>query len=247
MKNNNLKSMSANKKILLTFYSISFLLFLYYTFSNFSLSQIITLEFAPILKENIFKITNHNNIIIFLGLIVLAFLWSFFLGFTSPIAVFCGMIYGNYLGTLISIIGLTLGSTFLYIVARYFFSDYLSILFSKKYENIRNRFHNNELIFFILYRILISIPFGISNIVAVTFNVKLSNFILGTGIGIFPSVFIWATIGLGFDRLVIKENEFPNYIMILTSPETKLPLLGFLIFFILLLVIRIFFNYKYKK
>jgi len=239
--------MTTNKKILLSFYLISLSLFLYYIFSNFSLSQIITLEFAPILKENIFNLTNHHNIIIFIGLIALAFLWSFFLGFTSPIAVFCGMVYGNYIGTLISIIGLTLGSTFLYIVARYFFSDYLRSLFSKKYKNIRNRFHNNELIFFILYRILIGIPFGISNIVAVIFNIKLSNFILGTAIGIFPSVFIWATIGLGFDRLVIRENEFPNYMMILTSPETKIPLLGFLIFFITLLAIRMFVNYKYKK
>ena len=239
--------MTKKKKILLSFYLISLSFFLYYIFSNFSLSQIITLEFAPILKENIFNLTNRHNIIIFIGLIVLAFLWSFFLGFTSPIAVFCGMVYGNYLGTLISIIGLTLGSTFLYIVARYFFLDYLSSLFSKKYKNTRNRFHNNELIFFILYRILIGIPFGISNIVAVIFNIKLSNFILGTAIGIFPSVFIWATIGLGFDRLVIRENEFPSYMTILTSPETKFPLLGFLIFFITLLAIRIFFNYKYKK
>ena len=78
-------------------------------------------------------------------------------------------------------------------------------------------------------------------------NIKLSNFILGTAIGIFPSVFIWATIGLGFDRLVIRENEFPNYMMILTAPETKIPLLGFLIFFITLLAIRMFVNYKYKK
>ncbi|MDG2186748.1 MAG: VTT domain-containing protein [Hyphomicrobiales bacterium] len=233
-----------SKKILLIIYSLALLLFLYLIFNKYTFIQIVTLEFAPILKADLLNITGDNHLYIVFLLIILGLFWSFFLGFTSPIAVFCGMILGNYFGSLIAIVGLTLGSTFLYVSAQNFFSQNLSKISYNKFEKIRSRFHNNELIFFILYRIFVGIPFGLSNVIAVIFNVKLYNFILGTAIGMFPSVFIWASIGKGFNKLVIKENEFPNYLTIITSSETQLPLIGFLVFFIILLIAKVFINQK---
>lgn len=230
------------KNLIITAYIFCLATFLYLIFKNFTIDELISLEFLLIFKELFLNFSNNNLFFAAIHIIVISILWAFFLGFTSPIAIFCGMIFGNAFGTLIALLGLTIGSTVLYLIGRYFFSRILSKLFKSKYNNIRGRFHSNELIFFIFYRIFIGIPFGLSNLIAVIFNIKLFNYFFGTLIGIFPSVFIWVSIGNGFDKLAAKTGSPPNYYTIISSPETKYTLIVFFTFFIILIISKIYIN-----
>jgi len=222
--------MNNTKKIILSIYLFCMITFVVIIFDGFSLQEIISLEFLLILKESFIEISQNNTLITSLAIIILALLWAFFLGFNAPIGIFSGMILGSYLGTVISLIGLTAGATLLYISAQYLFKKNLNNLFKNKYSNIRGKFHNNELIFFVLYRIFVGIPFGISNLVAVLFNIQTKNFIIGTIIGIFPSIFIWASIGSGFDIIISKNQEIPGMSEMISSPEIRTPIIYFMIF-----------------
>ena len=86
------------------------------------------------------------------------------------------------------------------------------------------------------------IPFGISYLLAILFNARIINFLLGTAIGILPSVFIWASIGRGFDKILIESEGIPKFIDILKSEEIRIPLIIFTIFILFIYASKKFIN-----
>ena len=220
----------------LSIYALLLLLLVYLFFSTFSISEIKSLEFLVIIRDAFDQNALNYYPIKALSIFLISLFWAFFLGFNAPIAIFSGMILGAYMGTFISVIGLTLGSGLLYLFAQFFFKENISSLFNKRYQSVRHLFHQNELIFFILYRLFVGIPFGLSNLIAILFNARVINFLLGTAIGILPSVFIWASIGRGFDKILIENEGIPRFIDILNSEEVRIPLIIFVIFVLVIFI-----------
>ena len=72
-------------------------------------------------RSYFFELKNSNLFllsIIFLGLTIL---WVFpFLGFGSPVALMGGFIFGKWIGTILVILGLSIGATFIYLFGNYF-------------------------------------------------------------------------------------------------------------------------------
>ena len=220
----------------LSIYALLLLLLVYLFFSTFSISEIKSLEFLVIIRDAFDQNALNYYPIKALSIFLISVFWAFFLGFNAPIAIFSGMILGAYMGTFISVIGLTLGSGLLYLFAQFFFKENISSLFNKRYQSVRYLFHQNELIFFIFYRLFVGIPFGLSNLIAILFNARVINFLLGTAIGILPSVFIWASIGRGFDKILIENEGIPRFIDILNSEEVRIPLIIFVIFVLVIFI-----------
>ena len=220
----------------LSIYALLLLLLVYLFFSTFSISDIKSLEFLVIIRDAFDQNALNYYPIKALSIFLISLFWAFFLGFNAPIAIFSGMILGAYMGTFISVIGLTLGSGLLYLFAQFFFKENISSLFNKRYQSVRYLFHQNELIFFIFYRLFVGIPFGLSNLIAILFNARVINFLLGTAIGILPSVFIWASIGRGFDKILIENEGIPRFIDILNSEEVRIPLIIFVIFVLVIFI-----------
>jgi len=220
----------------LSIYALLLLLLVYLFFSTFSISDIKSLEFLVIIRDAFDQNALNYYPIKALSIFLISLFWAFFLGFNAPIAIFSGMILGTYMGTFISVIGLTLGSGLLYLFAQFFFKENISSLFNKRYQSVRYLFHQNELIFFIFYRLFVGIPFGLSNLIAILFNARVINFLLGTAIGILPSVFIWASIGRGFDKILIENEGIPRFIDILNSEEVRIPLIIFVIFVLVIFI-----------
>ena len=229
---------SYSKILILSIYIFLLILLLYLFFSAFTINEIKSLEFLVTLGSSFDQFTQGYFSLKLLSVLIICFFWAFFLGFNSPIAIFSGMILGTYFGAFISVIGLTLGSGALYFFAQYFYRENISRLFNKKYQNISYLFHNNELVFFIFYRLFIGIPFGLSNLLAILFNARISNFLFGTAIGILPSLFIWASIGSGFDKILIKNDGVPGFLDVIRSEEVRVPLIIFVIFIVLVYVLK---------
>ena len=226
-----------NKFLFVALYVLLLCSFLFLIFNHYSFEDLKTFEFIKHTKYWLSSYTENSiwyreifaSSIIF---ILFGLIWVFFLGFGSPLAIFAGMYFGLIYGTIITIITLTIGSTALYLAAKYFASDIIEKIFFKKYKNNKliQRFHNNELKFFIVYRFIAEIPFGLANLIAIFFNMKTKNFILGTLIGLFPSIFIFVSIGNGLNTVMIKKDNFPSIFEMLTSREIYVPLLIFVIF-----------------
>ena len=66
----------------------------------------------------------NNNLILFsIGFILFSIIWVFLLGFASPLAVISGFLFGPILGTLLCVIGFSVGCTILYTLANFYFKE----------------------------------------------------------------------------------------------------------------------------
>ena len=156
----------------------------------------------------------------------------------SPIFLVGGFIFGKWLGTILIVFGLTTGATLLYIFANYFFKDFVEEKFSKRFIKLNEKFKNNEFSFFLIYRFIGGIPFSISNILPVLFNIKVKNFFFGSLIGMAPQLFIGASIGEGIEKIIYLNEEAPSLITIISSKDIYIPIICFIFFIILTYLLR---------
>ena len=136
--------MVKSKKIKL-FIGLSYLIllstFLFLFFSKFSVQEITSYDFIKDNRSYFLELRNTNLLLIFTIFLVVTILWVFpFLGFGSPIALMGGFIFGKWVGTLVVVLGLTIGATFLYIFGNYFLKDMVREKFLDKFKNLENKF-----------------------------------------------------------------------------------------------------------
>ena len=147
-------------------------------------------------------------------------MWVFpFLGFGSPIALLGGFIFGKWIGTLVVVLGLSIGATFLYIFGNYFLKDLVRSKFLNKYQNLEIKFKKSEFFYLLVYRFIGGIPWQLSCILPIIFNVRVSNFFFASFIGIIPQIFLAVSIGSGLDKVIDQNSEIPSITDIIFLPE----------------------------
>ncbi len=227
------------------FYLIIVGVFLYYLFSKFSLQELSSYEFIKDNVEYLSKIKTKNILLLCLLFLLFTILWVFpFLGFGSPVALLAGFILGKWLGTIIVVLGLSVGASFLYIFANFFLKDIVREKFLNKFINLEVKFKKSEFIFLLIYRFIGGIPWQISCILPTLFNVRVTNFFLATLIGIVPQIFLVVSIGNGLETIISQNLKPPGIIDIITSPNIYFPLGAFFILIITTIFLRKLF---YKK
>ena len=211
-------------------------LFLYLFFSKFSIQEVTSYDFIKNNRDYFFDLKKSNIFILAILFILFTIIWVLAGGFGSPVAIFAGFVFGKWFGVIILVIGLTIGATFLYLFANYFFKDLIREKFLSKYSNLEEKFKKSEFIYLLIYRFVGGIPFAISNVLPCIFNVKTANFFWATLIGILPSLFLICSIGSGIEKIIDENLEAPSLISMITTPEIYIPL----IIFSLLIIITIF-------
>ena len=117
------------------------IIFLLLFFSNFSLQEISSYEFIKNNRQYFVELKNSNLLLISIIFLLLTILWVFpFLGFGSPVALMGGFILGKWIGTVVVVLGLSIGATFLYIFGNYFLKDLIREKFLSKYQNLETKF-----------------------------------------------------------------------------------------------------------
>ena len=97
-------------------YIILVSVFLFFFFSKFSLQQITSYDFIKVNSSYLTNLKTSNLFLVFIIFLISTILWVFpFLGFGSPIALLGGFIFGKWIGTIVVVLGLSIGATFLYI------------------------------------------------------------------------------------------------------------------------------------
>ena len=220
-------------------------IFLYYLFSKFSLEQLSSYEFIKDNVEHLSTIKTKNIFLLCLLFLLFTILWVFpFLGFGSPVALLAGFILGKWLGTLIAVVGLSVGASFLYVFANFFLKDIVREKFLNKFINLEIKFKKSEFIYLLIYRFIGGIPWQISCLLPTIFNVRTVNFFFATLIGIIPQIFLAVSIGSGIEKLIDKNLEAPGFLKLILSSDIYIPLIGFFILVILSIMGRKIF---YKK
>ena len=236
------------EKKLKIFLALTYLLiiscFLWVFFNNFSISEISSYDFIKNNHNYFEEIRNKNYFLISLIFFLFTIAWVLLLGFGSPILLMAGFVFGKWIGSIYSVIALTTGATLLYLIASYFFKDLVEEKFQKKFLKLNEKFKKNEFYFFLIYRFVGGIPFFISNIIPIIFNVKIKNFVFGSLLGMYPQIFLWTALGEGLNTIIEKNVEAPSIFEILFSSEIYVPIIGFLILLVIGIIIK---NIFYKN
>ena len=218
--------------------------FLYFIFSKFTIQEITSYEFIKNNRDYFFDLRESNLILLALLFIIFIIVWVFAAGFGSPIALFGGFIFGKWLGLVFLVVGMTIGSTCLYIFANYFLKQIIKNKFLDKYKNLEEKFKKSEFLYLLVYRFVGGIPFALSNVLPCIFNVKVSNFFWATLIGLIPQLFVVVSIGSGLEKIIDENLEAPNLIEVITSPEIYLPMIAFFTLLAITIFVR---NLVYKN
>ena len=226
------------------FYLTAVCLFLYFFLSKFSLQEITSYEFIKNNRDYFFGLKQSNLILISILFVLFCIVWTLVGGFGSPIVLFGGFIFGNWLGTLLLIIGMSIGATGLYIFANYFLKDLIKEKFLTKFKSLEFKFKKSEFLYLIIYRFVGGIPFAISNVLPCIFNVKVGNFFWATFIGMLPQLFILASISSGLEKVIDQNLIAPKVTDVIANPDIYIPLITF---FILILMTIFFRKFFYKK
>jgi len=232
--------MSKNFKLFLGFtYLLLLAVFLYFIFSNIQINRLNDFLYYKELQlglENFISANFLTNIIYFF---IFAVVWVALLGFGSPILIFSGILFGKWIGTIISIISISIGALILYTIANFFFRDTVKKILEHKFKKFIQLFQKNEFYYFFLYRFIggLGVPFFLQNIFPVLFNMKKKNYFFSSLFGFVPSFFILNTIGAGLNNYIEKSENF-SFLGLVLLPEIYFPILMFIVLIIASLLIK---------
>ena len=235
--------MSKNLKI---FLGISYLFilftFLYFIFNSIEISRLDDFSYYKELQKDLDSYISSNIIINLIYFFIFTIIWVALLGFGSPILIISGILFGQWLGTFISVISISFGALILYSVGTFFFSDLVKDILEKKFEKYIILFQKNEFFYFFIYRFVggLGVPFGLQNLIPILFSMRKMNYFLASLFGFIPSMFVMNTIGAGLNSYIEQAEDFSMFDLIIT-PDIYIPIL----LFAGLMILSLFFKKKF--
>ena len=230
-------------KSLKIFFGISYVLilfsFLFLIFSHVEISRLDDFSYYKELQTNIEKITSSNFYINLLIFFCFCLIWVSLLGFGSPILIISGVLFGKWVGTMISVLSISTGALILYLIANFFFKEIVHNLLEKKFKKYLNLFKKNEFYYFFAFRLAggLAIPFGLQNILPVIFNIKKTSYFFASFFGFIPTFFIMNSIGAGLNEYVKQADNF-SIINLFLNKEIYSPIILFIIVMIVSMIIK---------
>ena len=148
-----------------------------------------------------------------------------------------GFFFNIYIGFLINILSIVIGSLIFFIYSKFFFKFFLSKFYNKYSNKITKIIKNSSYEYLILLRLISLFPLMVQNICLSILNISKTKFIITTFIGFMPIMFLAAFIG----------NEISNFVELKNFKMKDLFSSNFLLIFLLLIsiiILRIFFKKK---
>lgn len=159
------------------------------------------------------------------------------------LSVTVGLIFGWLIGSIIVVFGATIGASLLFLIARYAFADFFKRRAGGVLNKMADGFKDGAISYLLFLRLVPAVPFTLVNVVPGILNVKFTDFVLTTFVGIIPGVFVYTYAGEGLRSIVeiraaaCKQGVAPCGEPLLPSDIiTKEILLAFIFFGIVALI-----------
>jgi uncharacterized membrane protein YdjX (TVP38/TMEM64 family) len=192
--------------------------------------------------ENIQNFISLNYLFsIFMFIILYAFLILCNFPMATLLSLISGFLFGTWVGGLIAIVGGTSGAFGIFIIAKYFFSDFIKKNILNKYSYIENYFKKNDLELMILIRIIPGVPFFAQNLILAGLGADSKKLFYTTLLGLTPWSFIFASVGQGLEEIFINQTKIS--LSLVAKPEYLIPI-GIIAS---LMILFIFFRKKFKN
>ena len=209
-------------------YLILLFLFLYFIFTVIEINRLDDFTYYKELQSDLDTFISANVLINLFYFFIFAVIWVALLGFGSPILIISGILFGQIIGTIVSVFSISIGALILYSIGNFFFRDIVKVILKKKFEKYIQLFQKNEFFYFFIYRFVggLGVPFGLQNLIPILFGMKKLNYFLASILGFIPGFFIINTIGAGLNSYISQAENFSMVELILT-PEIYKPILMF--------------------
>ena len=141
--------MSKNLKIFLgVSYLLILFIFLYFIFESIQISRLDDFSYYKEIQSDLNIFISSNIIINLAYFFIFAIIWTALLGFGSPILIVSGILFGKWIGTVVSVLSISIGALSLYSIANFFFKDIVKNLLEQKFEKYIQLFKKNEFYYF---------------------------------------------------------------------------------------------------
>ena len=220
-------------------YLILLFLFLYFIFTLIEINRLDDFTYYKELQSDLDTFVSENVLINIFYFFIFAVIWVALLGFGSPILIISGILFGQIIGTIVSVFSISIGALILYSIGNFFFRDIVKVILEKKFEKYVQLFQKNEFFYFFIYRFVggLGVPFGLQNLIPILFGMKKLNYFLASILGFIPGFFIINTIGAGVNSYISQAENFSMVELILT-PEIYKPILMFSALMIFSLILK---------
>ena len=232
--------MSKNLKIFLGIsYLIILFTFLYFIFTGIEISRLNDFAYYKELQIDLNNYISANTMLNLIYFFIFAVIWVALLGFGSPLLIISGIMFGQWIGTFVSLISISLGALILYSIGNFFFRDLVKKILEQKFDKFIILFRKNEFYYFFIYRFIggLGVPFGLQNLLPILFGMKKLNYFFSSFLGFIPGFFIFNTIGAGLNSYVEQSERF-NMLDLILTPAIYTPILMFVCLMIISLLIK---------
>jgi uncharacterized membrane protein YdjX (TVP38/TMEM64 family) len=106
-----------------------------------------------------------------------------------------GLLFGRWVGTVLVVFAATLGSTILFLTARYLFADFARRHLGRVGERINRGFTENAFHYMLFLRLVPVFPFFLVNIAPALTSIGARTYVLATFIGMIPGTFVFTNLG----------------------------------------------------
>jgi uncharacterized membrane protein YdjX (TVP38/TMEM64 family) len=178
------------------------------------------------LFSNLEDIQNYISLNYIFSIFIFIVLYGFLILCNFPMAsllsMTSGFLFGTWIGGLIAIVGGTFGAFGIFIIAKYFFSDFIKKNILNKYSYIENYFKKNDLELMFLIRIIPAVPFFAQNLILAGLGVGNKKFFYTTLLGLAPWSFIFGSIGQGLEEIFVDQTKIS--FSLVAQPEYLIPI-----------------------
>ncbi|MGB3723269.1 MAG: TVP38/TMEM64 family protein [Pacificimonas sp.] len=143
----------------------------------------------------------------------------------APLTIAGGLLFGTLTGGSLTVVGATVGAVIVFLAARNAFADVLREKAGPRVQKLRAGFEKDAFNYLLFLRLVPAFPFFVVNIAAGLFGMKTLPYAAGTGLGIIPGTFVFASIGAGADAIIRRGDEL-SLSGVITDPNVLLPIIG---------------------
>ncbi len=112
-----------------------------------------------------------------------------------------GYLLGVWIAIPVSMVGVTLGATNIFLIARYLAGEQFHQRFDGRVAKFASGFRRNDFTYMILLR-LTPVPFFLVNVAAALLGARLRSYVAGTAIGTIAPTILYVNFGAGLGELV---------------------------------------------
>lgn len=135
-----------------------------------------------------------------------------------------GFLFGPLVGSVLAVIGATIGATGIFLAARYALADYFRAKLGQAVCRMDADLRENALSYLMFLRLMPVFPFWMVNLVPALLGVRVGTYVLATMVGIVPGTAIYAFVGDGLGSVL--EGGGRVDLNLIYEPRFLLPILA---------------------